>query len=49
MRMKEMINLSFDCLTNSPIQYQTKKLEKSMENVDTDVRVQRVKGYLHFM
>ena len=34
---------SFDCLTNSPCQNQMKCINKSMENVDTDVRVLRVK------
>ena len=45
MRIKEMITTqrSFHCETNSPCQYQRKCLKKSMENVDTDVRVSRVK------
>ena len=41
MRIRQMItNLrSFDCQTNSPCQYQRNCTEKSMENIDTDVRV----------
>ena len=46
MRIKEMPdNLrSFDLQMNSPRQYQKKHTEKSMENMDTDVRVSRVKN-----
>ena len=38
---KEMIaNLrSFDCYMNSPYQYQRKFIEKSAENMDTDIRM----------
>ena len=41
MRIKEMPdNLrSFDLHLNSPCQYQKKHVEKSMENMETDVRV----------
>ena len=41
MRIKEMITntRSFDLQINSPCQYQKKQIEKSMENVDTDVWV----------
>ena len=41
MRIKEMIatHRSFDCQTNSPCQYERKCIEKSMENMDVDVRV----------
>ena len=41
MRIKEMITntRSFDLQINSPCQYQKKYIEKSMENVDTDVWV----------
>ena len=44
MRIKEMTaNLrSFDLQINSPCQYQKKHIEKSVENIDNDVRVQRV-------
>ena len=39
-----MANLrKFDCETNSPCQYWRKCIEKSIENMDTDVRVERVK------
>ena len=43
-RIKEMITTyrSFDCQTNSPCQYERKCIEKSMENMDVDVRVRRV-------
>ena len=46
MRIKEMPdNLrSFDLQMNSPCQYQKKHTEKSTENMDTDVRVLRVKN-----
>ena len=46
MRIKEMPdNLrSFDLQKNSPCQYQKKHTEKSTENMDTDVRVLRVKN-----
>ena len=39
-----MINTlrGFDCLTNSPCQYQRKCIENSVENMGTDVRVSRV-------
>ena len=30
---------AFDCLINSPCQYQRKFIENIMENVETDVRV----------
>ena len=33
----------FDCYTNSPYQYQRKWTEKSVENIDADVKVLRVK------
>ena len=41
MRIKEMIaNLgSFDLLMNSPCQCQRKSIEKSVENIDTEVRM----------
>ena len=41
MRIKEMIaNLrSFDPQMNSPSRYQKKHVEKSIENMDTDLRV----------
>ena len=41
MRIKEMITnvRSFDLQINSPCQYQKKYIEKSMENLDTNVRV----------
>ena len=44
MRIKEMITnpTTFDCQTNSPLQYQRKCVRNSMENMDTDVRVLRV-------
>ena len=44
MRIKEMIaNLRwFDCKTNSPCLDQRRRVEKSVRNMDTDVRVQRV-------
>ena len=44
MRIKEMTaNLrSFDLQINSPCQYQKKHIGKSVENMDNDVRVQRV-------
>ena len=44
MRIKEMTaNLwSFDLQINSPCLYQKKHIEKSVENMDNDVRVQRV-------
>ena len=44
MRIKEMTaNLwSFDLQINSPCLYQKKHVEKSVENMDNDVRVQRV-------
>ena len=44
MRIQEMItNLrSFDCYTNSPCQYPTNWIEKSMENLETSVRLKRV-------
>ena len=38
MKIKEMIARSFDCSTTSPCQYIRKHTEKSMENMDTDVR-----------
>ena len=48
MRIKEMItNLrSIDLQMNSLFQYQKKHTKNSMENMDTDVRVSRVK-HLH--
>ena len=44
MRIKEMIaNLRwFDCKTNFPCLDQRRREEKSVRNMDTDVRVQRV-------
>ena len=33
---------SFDLQINSPCQYQKKHIEKSVKNIDNDVRVQRV-------
>ena len=44
MRIKKMTaNLrSFDLQINSPCQYQKKHIEKSVENIDNNVRVQRV-------
>ena len=41
MRIKEMPdNLrSFNLQMNSPCQYQKKHVQKSMENIETDVRV----------
>ena len=41
MKIKEMIaNLrSFDLQVNSPCQYQKMHIEKSIQNMDTDVRV----------
>ena len=44
MRIKEMIaNLRcFDCKTNFPRLDQRRRVEKSVQNMDTDVRVQRV-------
>ena len=41
MRMKKVIaNLrGFDCYMNSPFQYQRTSVEKSIENMETDVRV----------
>ena len=41
MRIKEMITntRSFDLQISSPCQYQKKQIEKSIENVDTDVWV----------
>ena len=43
--LKEMIAnpRGFDLQMNSPCQYQMKHMEKSMENMDTDVKVLRVK------
>ena len=40
MKIKEMIAYlrGFDLQTNSPCQYQKKHMQKSMENVDIDVR-----------
>ena len=42
-RTKEVIanQSSFDCSRNSPCLYQRKCIENSMENMDTDVRVER--------
>ena len=39
-----MINTlrGFDCLTNSPYQYQRKCIENSVENMGTDVRVSKL-------
>ena len=35
-----IINLrNFDCSVNSPCQYQRKCMDKSIANIDTDVRV----------
>ena len=42
-------NLSFDGKTNSPYPDQWKHIEKSMENMDTDVRVWRVKREQFFV
>ena len=44
MRIKEMINTlrGFECLTNSPCQYQRKCIENSVENMGTDVRVSKL-------
>ena len=44
MRIKEMITdlKGFDCYSNSPFQYQRKNVERSIENIDTDVRVLKV-------
>ena len=45
MRIKEMITSieALDFLSNSPCQHLRKCKENSMENIHTDVRVQRVK------
>ena len=44
MRIKEIIGIlrSFDLQMNSPRQFQKTHIEKSMQNMDTDVRVLRV-------
>lgn len=44
-RIKDMIAKlrCFDCEVNSPCQNQRKSTEKSMENIGTAVRVERVK------
>ena len=44
MRINEMIGnlISFDLQINSPCQYQKRHMEKSRENMDTDVRMQGV-------
>ena len=44
MRIKEMITdlKGFDCYSNSPFQYKRKNVEKSVENIDADVRVLKV-------
>ena len=47
LRIKEMIatQRSFDCSSNSPCQRLKKCMESSLEIMDTDVRVERVRNF----
>ena len=45
MKIKEM---NFDWYANSPCQHLRKCIKNSMENMDTDVRVQRVNARISF-
>ena len=47
LRIKEMIvtQRSFDCSSNSPCQRLKKCMESSLEIMDTDVRVERVRQF----
>ena len=47
LKIKEMIvtQRSFDCSSNSPCQHLKKCMESSLEIMDTDVRVERVRQF----